>query len=129
MANIKKLGLYLGMASSLATIAALVIPNQAASRNESHVNSPTITGNGNNVSYQQGFPDLETIRAQRPNISDAQYAAIKPGMTYQQVLDIVKIPGKESASNGPVQIYTWGTEIYVYMTVTLINGRVQSKSN
>jgi hypothetical protein len=50
-------------------------------------------------------------------------------MTYEQVLDIVKIPGKEATSGGNVQIYTWGTEVYVYMVVTLVDGKVQSKSH
>ncbi|MGE8186841.1 hypothetical protein [Pseudomonas sp. NPDC086278] len=72
---------------------------------------------------------FETIRAQRPNISDQQYADIKRGMTYEQVLGIVKIPGKEAAGGGNVQIYTWGTEVYVYMVVTLVDGKVQSKSH
>lgn len=94
-------------------------------------NSPVISGNGNTVNYQSqtGFPSAETIRAQRPNISERQYQAIQPGMTYDEVLEIVKIPGKEAASTGRVQVYTWGTEVYVYMTVTLVDGKVQSKSH
>ncbi|SEC97774.1 hypothetical protein SAMN04490199_6343 [Pseudomonas marginalis] len=114
---------------ALASVVALVLPTPAVSHSSSGNNSPVISGNGNNVNYQSGFLDLETIRAQRPNISDQQYAAIKPGMTYEQVLDIVKIPGKEAASSGNVQVYTWGTEVYVYMVVTLVNGKVESKSH
>ncbi|AMT88425.1 MULTISPECIES: hypothetical protein [Pseudomonas] len=129
MANMKKIGLYTGILGALASVVALVLPTPAVSHSSSGNNSPVISGNGNNVNYQSGFPDLETIRAQRPNISDQQYAAIKPGMTYEQVLDIVKIPGKEAVSGGNVQIYTWGTEVYVYMVVTLVDGKVQSKSH
>ncbi|MFJ4251361.1 hypothetical protein [Pseudomonas sp. NPDC089741] len=129
MANMKKIGLYAGILGALASVAALVLPTQAVSQSSSGNNSPVISGNGNNVSYQSVFPDLETIKAQRPNISDQQYAAIKPGMTYEQVLDIVKIPGKEAGSSGNRQVYTWGTEIYVYMVVTLVDGKVQSKSH
>ncbi|MCP1487257.1 hypothetical protein J3D48_003570 [Pseudomonas fluorescens] len=129
MANMKQIGLYAGILGALASVAALVLPTQAVSQSSSGNNSPVISGNGNNVSYQSGFPDLETIKAQRPNISEQQYAAIKPGMTYEQVLDIVKIPGKEAGSSGNGQVYTWGTEIYVYMVVTLVDGKVQSKSH
>jgi hypothetical protein len=129
MTNIKKIGVYAGILGALASVAALVLPTKAVSQSSSGNNSPVISGNGNNVNYQSGFPDLETIRAQRPNISDQQYAAIKPGMSYEQVLDIVKIPGKEAGSNGNVQVYTWGTEIYVYMIVTLVDGKVKSKSH
>ena len=110
-------------------MAALVLPSKAISQSSSGNNSPVISGNGNNVSYQSGFPDLETIRAQRPNISDQQFAAIKPGMSYEQVLDIVKIPGKEASSGGNVQVFTWGTEIYVYMVVTFVDGKVHSKTH
>ncbi|KAA0988637.1 hypothetical protein FQ192_16490 [Pseudomonas sp. ANT_J12] len=88
---------------------------------------PVISGSGNSVNYQSGFPDLQTIQAQRPNISNEQYAAIKPGMTYQQVLDIVKIPGRETANSGSVVIYTWGNELYVYMMFTMVDGKLQSK--
>lgn len=129
MVSMKQIALYTGILGALASVAALVLPTQAVSQSSSGNNSPVISGNGNNVNYQSGFPDLETIRVQRPNISDQQYAAIKPGMTYEQVLDIVKIPGKEAASGGNVQIYTWGTEVYVYMMVTLVDGKVQSKSH
>ncbi|VVM58697.1 hypothetical protein PS663_01193 [Pseudomonas fluorescens] len=50
-------------------------------------------------------------------------------MKYEQVLDIVKIPSKEAGIGGNVQIYTWGTEVYVYIVVTLVNGKVESKSH
>jgi hypothetical protein len=129
MVNIKKVGLYAGILGAMASVGALVLPDKAVSQSSSGINSPVISGSGNSVTYKNGFPDLETIKAQRPNISDEQYRAIKPGMTYQQVLDVVKIPGKESGVSGNVQVYTWGTEIYVYMTVTLVNGKVHSKSN
>lgn len=129
MANIKKIGVYAGILGALASVAALVLPSKAISQSSSGNNSPVISGNGNNVSYQSGFPDLETIRAQRPNISDQQFAAIKPGMSYEQVLDIVKIPGKEASSGGNVQVFTWGTEIYVYMVVTFVDGKVHSKTH
>lgn len=129
MVNMKKIGLYTGILGALASVGALVLPEKAVSQSTSGNNSPAISGNGNSVNYQGGFPDLETIKAQRPNISDQQYAAIKPGMTYEEVLDIVKIPGKEAATGGNVQIYTWGTELYVYMTVTMTDGKVQSKSH
>ncbi|MBN6772573.1 hypothetical protein JRG42_17075 [Pseudomonas granadensis] len=98
----------------MASVTALVLPTQAVSHSSSGNNSPVISGNGNNVSYQSGFPDLETIRAERPNISDQQYAAIKPGMTYEQVLDIVKIPRKEAVSGGNVQVYTWDGGVRIY---------------
>ncbi|WP_141687947.1 hypothetical protein [Pseudomonas sp. 44 R 15] len=93
-------------------MAALVLPTPAVSHSSSGNNSPVISGNGNNVNYQSGFPDIETIKAQRPNISDQQYAAIKSGMTYEQVLNIVKTPGKEAASRGNMRegrkfTYTW----------------------
>ncbi len=78
-------------------------------------------------SCDRSFPDLETVRANSPNISDEQYAEIKQGMTYEEVLDIVKIPGRESASLGNSVVYTWGNELYVYMVVTLVDGKVQSK--
>jgi hypothetical protein len=81
MANMKKIGLYTGILGALASVVALVLPTPAVSHSSSGNNSPVISGNGNNVNYQSGFPDLETIRAQRPNISDQQYAAIRPGMT------------------------------------------------
>ncbi|NBB12539.1 hypothetical protein [Pseudomonas sp. SLFW] len=126
--GLKKISLYAGVLGALASVGALLIP-QAVSSQSSGSNSPVISGNGNSVSYQNGFPSAEEIRAQRPNITDGQFEAIKPGMTYSEVLEVVKIPGKEAAVNGPVQIYTWGNEIYVYMTVTLVNGRVQSKSH
>lgn len=90
-------------------------------------NSPVITGGDNSVNYQGGFPDLETFKANRPNISGEQYAEIKHSMTYEEVLDIVKITGKESASLGSSVVYAWGNELYVYMVVTLIDGKVQSK--
>lgn len=131
MVSMKKIGLYAGILGALSSAAALVIPGTAVSQSTTGANSPVISGNGNTVNYQShtGFPSTEMIRAQRPNISDQQYQAIQPGMTYEEVLDIVKIPGKESVNNGRVQVYTWGTEIYVYMMVTLIDGKVQSKSH
>lgn len=131
MVSMKKIGLYAGIVGALASVAALVLPGTAVSQSSSGANSPVISGNGNTVNYQShtGFPGAETIRAQRPNISERQYQAIQPGMTYDEVLDIVKIPGKEAASTGRVQVYTWGTEVYVYMTVTLVDGKVQSKSH
>lgn len=129
MANMKRIGLYTGILGALASVAALVLPTQAVSNSSSGSNSPVISGNGNSVNYQSGFPDLDTIKAQRPDISDQQYAAIKPGMTYEQVLDIVKIPGKEASSGENVQIYTWGTEVYVYLVVTMVGGKVQSKAH
>ncbi|EIU1298264.1 hypothetical protein ACGHAZ_002996 [Pseudomonas aeruginosa] len=131
MLNMKKIGLYTGILGALASVAALAIPGTAVSQSTTGANSPVISGNGNTVNYQShsGFPSAEMIRAQRPDISDQQYQAIQPGMTYEEVLDIVKIPGKEAASSGRVQIYTWGTEAYIYMTVTLVDGRVQSKSH
>lgn len=129
MANMKRIGLYTGILGALASVAALVLPTQAVSNSSSGSNSPVISGNGNSVNYQSGFPDLDTIKAQRPDISDQQYTAIKPGMTYEQVLDIVKIPGKEASSGENVQIYTWGTEVYVYLVVTMVGGKVQSKAH
>lgn len=131
MVNVKKISVYAGILGASASVAALMMPDAAVSQTTTGANSPAISGNGNTVNYQShtGFPSAEMIRAQRPNISDQQYQAIQPGMTYQEVLDIVKIPGKEAASNGRVQVYTWGTEIYVYMTVTLVDGKVQSKSH
>lgn len=129
MVSMKKLGLYTGILGALASVGALILPEKAASQSTTGNNSPVISGNGNSVNYQAGFPDLQTIRAQRPNISDQQYAAIKPGMTYDEVLEIVKIPGKESANNGNVVVYTWGTEIYIYMMVTMVDGKVHSKSH
>ncbi|WP_423204037.1 hypothetical protein PGC34_20020 [Pseudomonas kribbensis] len=128
MANMKTIGLYAGILGALASVGALILPSQAVSSSTSGNNSPVISGNGNTVSYQSVFPDMETIKAQRPNISDEQYAAIKPGMTYEQVLDIIKIPGKETSTSGNVQVYTWGTELYIYMMVTLLDGKVHSKS-
>lgn len=50
-------------------------------------------------------------------------------MSYQEVMDIVRVPGKEAATNGTVQVYTWGNEAYVYMTVTFVDGKVHSKSH
>jgi hypothetical protein len=129
MANMKRIGLYTGILGALASVAALLLPTQAVSHSSSGSNSPVISGNGNSVNYQSGFPDLDTIKSQRPDISDQQYAAIKPGMTYEQVLDIVKIPGKEASSGENVQIYTWGTEVYVYLVVTMVGGKVQSKAH
>ncbi len=49
-------------------------------------------------------------------------------MTYAEVLDILKIAGKEIANGGGVQVYTWGTELYVDMAVTLVDGKVHSKT-
>ena len=129
MVNVKKVGLYAGILGAMASVGALVLPDKAVSQSSSGANSPVISGSGNSVTYQNGFPDLETIKAQRPNISDEQYDAIKPGMTYQQVLDIVKIPGKEASTGENVQVYTWGTEVYIYMLVTFVNGKVQSKNH
>lgn len=127
MVNMKKVALYTGILGALASIGTLVLPEKAVSHSSSGNNSPVIRGDGNSVNYQGGFPDLETVRANRPNISDEQYAEIKQGMTYEEVLDIVKIPGRESASLGNAVSYTWGNELYVYMVVTLVDGKVQSK--
>lgn len=127
MVSIKKVALYTGILGALASVGTLLLPQAAVSQSSTGNNSPVISGNGNNVNYVSGFPSLQTIQAQRPNISDEQYAAIKVGMTYQDVLDIVKIPGRESANNGNVVIYTWGNELYVYFMVTMVDGKVHSK--
>jgi len=127
MANMKKVALYAGIVGALASVGTLLLPTSASSQSTTGANSPAISGNGNSVNYVSGFPDLKTIQAQRPNISDEQYDAIKTGMSYQQVLDIVKIPGRESSSNGNILVYTWGNELYIYMMVTLIDGKVHSK--
>lgn len=129
MLSMKKIGLYAGIMGAVASVGALVMPEKAVSQSSNGANSPVISGNGNSVVYGSGFPSLETIQAQRPNISDEQYNAIKIGMTYPEVLQIVKIPGKEAGTNGSVKVYTWGTEVYVYMVVNFVNGKVQSKSH
>ncbi|MGC5699260.1 hypothetical protein J4P02_03540 [Pseudomonas sp. NFXW11] len=127
MVNMKKVALYVGAVGALASVGAWLLPTSASSQSTTGNNSPAISGNGNSVNYVSGFPDLKTIQAQRPNISDEQYDAIKKGMSYQQVLDIVKIPGREVSSNDNVIVYTWGNELYIYMMVTLIDGKVHSK--
>jgi hypothetical protein len=83
MPNLKRIGLYTGILGALASVATLVLPTQAVSQSSSGNNSPIISGNGNNVNYQSSFPDPETIRAQRPNISDDQYAEQNFELTLQ----------------------------------------------
>lgn len=129
MVSIKEVGLYVGVLGALASVGSFLLPSKAPSQSSSGENSPVISGNGNSVTYQNGFPTLESIKAQRPDISDQQYDAIKVGMTYPEVLSIVKIPGKENTSGRGVQVYTWGTEMWVYMMVTFVNGKVHSKSH
>lgn len=94
----------------------------------SGANSPNIKGDGNTVSYGGLNIDHENISKNKPNISREQFQAITDGMTYQEVLDIVKVPGTESAVAGQVKTYTWGTESYVYMVISFVNGKVHSKS-
>lgn len=129
MGNLKKVGLYTGFLGALASVGTLVLPEKAASQSTSGHNSPIISGNGNSITYENGFPTLETVRAQGPQISDEQYNSIRVGMTYPEVLSIVKVPGKETATNGRAQVYTWGTEVYINMMVTFVDGRVFSKSH
>lgn len=94
----------------------------------SGTNSPNIKGDGNTVNYGGLNIDSESISKNKPNISREQFQTIKDGMTYQEVLDIVKVPGTESAVAGSVKTYTWGTESYVYMVISFVNGKVHSKS-
>lgn len=91
-------------------------------------NSPNIKGDGNTVNYGGLNIDPESLKKNKPNISMEQFQAITDGMTYQEVLDIIGIPGTESAVTGPVKIYTWGTESYIYMTASFVNGKLHSKS-
>lgn len=49
-------------------------------------------------------------------------------MSYQEVLEIVKIPGTVSAVAGPVKTYTRGVESYIYMVISFIDGNPHSKS-
>jgi hypothetical protein len=58
MVNAKKVGLYAGILGALASVGALVLSDKAVSQSTSGANSLVVSGNGNSVTYQNGFPDL-----------------------------------------------------------------------
>jgi len=92
-------------------------------------NSPNIQGNNNTINQNIGLTlDQELIRSQKPNITVSQFNQLKMGMTYEEVLKIVKIPADNTHSSDMVKMYTWGTETYIYMMLTFINDALDNKS-
>lgn len=128
MNSTKKLALYLGILGSVATCVSVFNTSSADTQTSSGQNSPNINGNNNSINYGGLILDPEAIKKHKPNISTSQYAQLKTGMTYDEVLDIVKVPGSEAGASMNVTTYTWGTETYVYMTATFVDGKLQSKS-
>ncbi|WP_312678962.1 hypothetical protein [Stutzerimonas nitrititolerans] len=122
----KKLQTVAAIATILGAIAAGISLFKTGGQFTSAPNSPNISGNGNTVNYNGLL--LQGIEENKPDISLEQYKALKTGMTYEEVLTVIKIPGTESASSGSVQTYTWGTATYIYLLITFVNGRLHSKN-
>ncbi len=126
MKNLKITALIAGIIGAAATCISLFSSSSDQIINSN--NSPNISGNGNTVNYGGLNLDPESIRKNKPNISLEQYQALKQGMTYHEVLDIVKIPGTESGTTDRIQTYTWGTTTYIYMVISFVDGKLHSKN-
>ncbi|WP_312592703.1 REP-associated tyrosine transposase [Stutzerimonas nitrititolerans] len=116
----KKLQTVAAIATTLGAIAAGISLFKTGGQSTSAPNSPNISGNGNTVNYNGLL--LQGIEENKPDISLEQYKALKTGMTYEEVLAVIKIPGTESASSGPVKTYTWGTPDHMHCVWTLPDG-------
>lgn len=126
MKHLKIVALCAGIIGAIAACISLFTANSGQAT--SGANSPNIEGNGNTVNYGGLHIDQDAIKSQKPDISTEQYQSLKEGMTYQEVLAVVKIPGTESATSGRVQTYTWGTAAYIYMVLSFVDGKLHSKS-
>ncbi|MHB0841658.1 hypothetical protein ACYCGP_02255 [Stutzerimonas nitrititolerans] len=126
MKHLKSISLFSGIVAAVAACISLFTASsdQATEGN----NSPIISGNGNTVNFGGLSLDPESIKKNKPNISQEQYQLLQQGMTYQEVLDIVKVPGVESGTTGRLKIYTWGTATYIYMTISFVDGKLHSKN-
>lgn len=126
MKHLKIAALCAGIIGAIAACISIFTANGGQTTSGS--NSPNIEGNGNTVNYGGLHIDQDSIKKHKPNISIEQYQALKEGMTYQEVLAVVKISGTESATLERVQTYTWGTETYIYMVISFVDGKLHSKS-
>ncbi|WP_217474733.1 hypothetical protein [Stutzerimonas stutzeri] len=126
MKHLKLISLVSGIVAAIAACISLFTANSDQTTKGN--NSPIISGNGNTVNFGGLSLDSENIKKSKPNISLEQYQLLQQGMTYQEVLDIVKVPGVESSSTGRIKIYTWGTATYIYMTISFVDGKLHSKS-
>ena len=63
-----------------------------------------------------------------PVISMAQYQALQPGMSYQEVVRVLGRPGEEVSRGENILGYVWRNPDYSMVTVVFINGRMAAKN-
>ena len=125
--TIKSISLWAGIIGSIATCLSFLTQSTSAQSTTGDY-SPAVNGNGNTINYGGLDFNPEAIHKNKPNITIDQYNELKPGMTYAEVLDIIKIPGTQSAMSNNIEIYTWGNATYVYLMLTFVDGKLQSKN-
>lgn len=125
--SIKTISLWTGIIGAIATCLSFLTQSTSAQSTTGNY-SPAVNGNGNTINYGGLNFNPEAIRKNKPNITLDQYNALKPGMTYAETLEIIKIPGTQSAMSNNVETYTWGNATYIYLVLTFVNGKLHSKS-
>jgi hypothetical protein len=70
--------------------------------------------------------EADTLLRQPPAITTAQYQAIQPGISYQQVIKILGRPGEEAGRSEGMVSYIWKNADFSMLVVVFIDGRVHS---
>ena len=75
---------------------------------------------------------VEKAKSASGSVTMASYAALKPGMTYEQAVKILGGPGKELSSNAiggfTTVMYQWDGGFMANMNATFQNGKLVSKA-
>ncbi len=117
----KHLFAMLGAFGSICSVVSILI-SQSLSQSTSGDNSPNINGEGDiNVEIQSapsGKDWFEEYEKHKPDISETQFKKLTPGLTYKQVIDIIKIEGVLQSESNTGSSYAWGKFPFIYMNAT-----------
>lgn len=89
-------------------------------------NSPIIHSNGSVSvdidSTPKGKDWFDELEKNRPNISKEQFLSLKKGMTYDEVVELIKIEGVVQSQSDFGSNYAWGKYPFYYMYATFDKG-------
>ena len=77
---------------------------------------------------RQGKLEEADTRLRQSTISMAQFQALQPGMSYQEVVRVVGCPGEEISRGESILGYIWRNTDLSMVSVVFINGRMHNAS-
>jgi len=112
----------IALVGSVSSIATYFITTQSYTQNSNAQNSPNIASNAPVTIHYEGKTNsrdwFSEYEKNRPNISKYQYDQVKEGMSYKDVLGILKIEGTELRSSSSGRSYAWGKSPFFYLHIS-----------